>query len=332
MNQLFLHVGHPKTGSSYLQSILAIARQDLLKLGIDYPSHQTIKFAKELKITSGNGVILLAALQGERKVDDWFGEHKKICVSSEYMFPYLLPEENCDHFRTFIKSHKIDQVNILIFIRNPLDMAISLYHQFVKRGGGTDEFDKFIENFRTPFHVQRFLENFLDDEMINVSTYNYSYSSDKISDILFNYLGTENLSKISNNIKINRSLSAGELVLQKELNKVLGKSGELMADILCDQLPAIPSARLNISRESYERFMERLREPMEQVNRLVPQSEHYDLNLDFSALNIEEDNFSFSMEQLKVISEGVGGEIKRLRDENETLRDQLETLKNESQS
>ena len=53
--KLFLHIGHGKTGTSAIQSALAIASEDLAKRGINYPIQQSLRDrASRLEITSGN--------------------------------------------------------------------------------------------------------------------------------------------------------------------------------------------------------------------------------------------------------------------------------------
>jgi hypothetical protein len=53
--KLFLHIGHGKTGTSAIQSSLAIASDELSKKGISYPIQQSLREqASQLEITSGN--------------------------------------------------------------------------------------------------------------------------------------------------------------------------------------------------------------------------------------------------------------------------------------
>ena len=53
--KLFLHIGHGKTGTSAIQSSLAIASERLAALGIEYPIDTKLRDrASQLEITSGN--------------------------------------------------------------------------------------------------------------------------------------------------------------------------------------------------------------------------------------------------------------------------------------
>ena len=55
--QIYLHIGHGKTGTSAIQSAFAIAQKDLLKQGIEYPIQNTDREkASQFAITSGNWI------------------------------------------------------------------------------------------------------------------------------------------------------------------------------------------------------------------------------------------------------------------------------------
>ena len=58
MKNVIIHVGHGKTGSSFLQSVFAMNYQKMKEVGICYPEHTSNKIAIEGKITNGNGIFL----------------------------------------------------------------------------------------------------------------------------------------------------------------------------------------------------------------------------------------------------------------------------------
>ncbi len=51
---LYLHIGHGKTGSSSLQTFLALNKDNLKEYGIFYPEHVSFSNAEKGFITSGN--------------------------------------------------------------------------------------------------------------------------------------------------------------------------------------------------------------------------------------------------------------------------------------
>ena len=92
--KLFLHIGHGKTGTSAIQSALAIASEELAKRGISYPIQPSLRDrASRLEITSGNWQpnpeISLSdqLLEIEKKNQN----NSKIVLSSESLF-WLIPD------------------------------------------------------------------------------------------------------------------------------------------------------------------------------------------------------------------------------------------------
>ena len=127
--KIFIHVGPPKTGTSAIQLALLQARDDLLQLGINYPSH----CLGANGISSGNlESILSLDCDGKWQVSDEkvrnlledFKSSKQhtLILSSEYYF-YLVGE-----IATLIPSAKF-----IAYIRCPLETFESSYNQSVKR-------------------------------------------------------------------------------------------------------------------------------------------------------------------------------------------------------
>ena len=50
--KIFIHIGHGKTATTYLQSCLALNRDKLLGFGIDYPEFSSFEKAKRGEISS----------------------------------------------------------------------------------------------------------------------------------------------------------------------------------------------------------------------------------------------------------------------------------------
>ena len=63
MRTLYLHIGHGKTGSSYIQSSLVLSRDALAAQGIAYPPYKTDAAAAAGGMSSGNGKPLFQALE-----------------------------------------------------------------------------------------------------------------------------------------------------------------------------------------------------------------------------------------------------------------------------
>ena len=129
----FLHIGHGKTGTSAVQSSLAIASDELSKKGIRYPIQQSLREqASRLEITSGNWqpnseVSLTSQLLEIAKNNH---ENKKIILSSESLF-WLIPEliQNKSEWENHIDIH------IILAVREIEEMLSSEYQQRIKRHG-----------------------------------------------------------------------------------------------------------------------------------------------------------------------------------------------------
>ena len=84
--KLFLHIGHGKTGTSAIQSSLAIASNDLAGQGISYPIQQSLRDrASRLEIPSGNWEPKSEASLSDEllEITKNNGENSKIILSSE---------------------------------------------------------------------------------------------------------------------------------------------------------------------------------------------------------------------------------------------------------
>ena len=140
--KLFLHIGHGKTGTSAIQSSLAIASDNLRGKGINYPIGSTLRDrASRLEITSGNWepkpdislseqVLSIA----EQNQDD-----SAIILSSESLF-WLIPEliKNKSQWENQLDLH------IILAVREIEEMLSSEYQQRVKRHGDAMPLEQFL--------------------------------------------------------------------------------------------------------------------------------------------------------------------------------------------
>jgi hypothetical protein len=113
---------------------------------------------------------------------------------------------------------------------------------------------------------------------------------------------------------INRSMTRSELRFQKALNTVLGKSGYLVSDELCNTLPDVRSEAALPGVKEQEEMLERLSRTCEYVNEFVAPEHRYQLNV----LPIDEpdgglNHYDFTGEQIDVISKSLGREIQKSR-------------------
>lgn len=122
------HVGMPKTGSSYLQSLFATNAAMFAAYGIDYshPNEEVLEKARRGDITAGN----FNPKEAQRHLDRLekvAGE--TVLVSNEIMFQ--IGQIQADQ-RQRIAALK---PTVIMYVRNPVEMMASYHVQGIKRNG-----------------------------------------------------------------------------------------------------------------------------------------------------------------------------------------------------
>lgn len=156
MKEIILHVGLEKTGTTYLQNVFSLNKEKLAHAGILYPKagledrhHYWIAKAlgfnfEHEKFDRSRLVVVREEIIKE--LSDT--ECQRILISSEH-FDFNVSKEACNQVKTFFSGFN---VNVVIFLRNQIDYAQSLYIEHVK-WGGEQTFKEFLDtcgkfNFR----------------------------------------------------------------------------------------------------------------------------------------------------------------------------------------
>lgn len=236
---LYIHIGHNKTGSSYVQSIFANSVGALQKQGLVYPNSKNIQKAKQGGITTGNILAFSEMLKNNDAVYSK-GEYGKV-FSSELFFKSFIEKEFQQSFCTFIEKNSIISVKILLFIRDPVSLACSRYQQLVKGHGLTGSIEAYFEeNFNTPKEVNVVLDFFESLPIFQVTVKNYSREKKRLLSVVEEWLEVPSgtLNKPPQGV-VNRSLTFGELELQRFINFSLGASPNALANHVSNNLPDI---------------------------------------------------------------------------------------------
>lgn len=337
MKTLYLHIGHSKTGSSYLQSVFGLNAGTLARHGVHYPADQDTKRAAQGKITSGNGKHLLLMMkrfitQGRTPDELLLGDRRSTLLSSEALIGFLTcapgfssvsgpmrefwqdwnAMERIRVVTEWMKAHGFERVSVLLFIRNPISHFSSAYQQQVKRLGATETIDERADKYFLPNTVLTFLKQAKAHPEITVEVRNYSVVGHDLRGVVSDWLRVPQAELTSPEIgRINRSMTAAELELQRCLNMVLGPCGDLLSDPLCEKLPHIPSDPIHPSPQAQDRLWRRLRPSMEGVNEQIKILHHYR----FDRIDgwKPPDRHHFSSDQLHVIGNSIGKAIQSLR-------------------
>lgn len=126
---LYLHVGHFKTGSSWIQGVLKHKREVLATCGRHYPKID-VESADFYDASSGNiGNLWIT----DTRVKTVFNSQSKgegVVLSSEFLFDRLPRLNYFNEFKVFLASEGFDRLRVLLLIRNPIALISSGWMQF----------------------------------------------------------------------------------------------------------------------------------------------------------------------------------------------------------
>jgi hypothetical protein len=303
---ILLHVGHGKTGSSFLQSAMANSIDILADHGIAYPlGPDERERVRAGEISSGNITASPRRLARMLERGD-----DRLLLSSEALFNKMRPNGFMDKLRRREPELKVDA---LVYIRDPLDHAVSKYQQSIKRQGSTENFETFLASYNQPAKVVQFI-TWLETFDVTVTLRNYSRHRDDLLDTLGAWLGLEPGTLIPPPMaQVNRSMTNAEIAIQKAFNQHFGAdSARFVSDPLCERLPEIRSERPPASPEVLSGFLERMTRMIanHELVRCIPADESYRVATleDAQARFARPDpgaNFTFSSDQLRVLAESI---------------------------
>ncbi len=215
--RLYLHIGCGKTGSSALQLWLHRYREAFEKAGFFYPFGEG-RDPGEYEITSGNGKLLIDALEAHRAqayLQKLFRQYSRIIFSSEAF--QGIEGKNLKALRELQEKLGFD-ITVIVYVRDLYDVLYSLYHQRIKRHLETESFEHFIRQTKIvqQFHVLRRYEKFFDQ----IEVLHYDSEKERGLDRAFcRALGIDDgrIPPMASR-KVNRSLSVFEAELLRRMN------------------------------------------------------------------------------------------------------------------
>ena len=320
MRTLYIHAGHGKTGSSFIQSMLAASVRNLAIYKILYRVPGGGQGVARGAISSGNGHLLMEALDGTVDLIFRYRPNVDLLFSREQSMREFGEPGRIKAFRKLIDAGRFDRVEILLFIRNPISHAASHYQQSVKRGGRKNSVEAFFRKYKQPCYVQDFLEAFEQVRDTRVTVRNYSSGKGELREIIAAWLGVPAaLFSIPGKMNINRSLSRSETELQRAFNTVLGKGANFLSTRLCESVPDIEGEHIFPSQEAQRELWDRLEGPINWVNaRVEPQHRYvFDCQPADSPPSLQ---FLFSKSQIDAIASAVADEMLKMQAEMAALR------------
>jgi len=270
--KLFLHIGHGKTGTSAVQSFLALSHEELKEAGYLYPFHPSFANALQGRISAGN--ITVGPDSG-----NWLRDiHASIADDDGYI-AYIYSGESMFWFMDsfFAEYDRVGRdldVCILLSVRNPLDMLASDYQQNVKRAGEICGYSEFVlrrdcscaQTVRAAELVVA-----MEERGIDFKIFNYSSLGRRITSAVLRATGASIPYGSKEFGTVNRSLTGSELLLTRILNAVFGRVvGRRVSDTLVDALPNL-AADFPILEPSIEQLvLDRMAPAVDLLNRHLP--------------------------------------------------------------
>ena len=290
--KLYLHIGHGKTGSSYLQSWLACNAEALLfQAGLIYPEglpgQGQAMDGRALRghFSQGNGFVFEHLLQLRASPEQqrrWrrrlvAAAHDSVPMPNGLVFSFegwtkrfaaFLPD-----LQALMACWRLEQVELLLLVRDPLEHACSVYSQVVKRHGYGGSLDDWLASYR---FTERLLES-LDaiaaaGSSLQLTVAHYGRQRGELLPLLQGWLNLDPTQPWQQppQSRVNRSLTLEELRLMRYLNRRIGDAAARVGEHLVDRLPGEAAALLQPSQQAVDAFQERLQEPVELVNQRLP--------------------------------------------------------------
>jgi len=289
--ELILHVGHGKTGSSFLQSALATSNFDSLS----YPVSETQKAKAQIgRLTSGNVTYASGCFDVFRGREF---RSNKLLLSSESMFRPLVNGCLLDDVNAALEPSKIQ---LLLFVRNPLENAVSSYFQAVQKGFESADLDSYLRNFKRPKQVAEAIRH---SEGAELHIANYSVHRKELLQKFSEWIG-DTLPPPNSRVA-NRSLTIDEAAFICRLNRLLPRGATNgLGSRLCAELPEVKGRSVALPRQVLDDFVIRMKDQIDEVHELLGYEIYQYENLE-NFIGDEVSEFHLSSEQLNVIAKTV---------------------------
>jgi hypothetical protein len=280
--RLNVHVGHGKTGSSFLQSWWA-TNADVLRSrhGIGYPLRAPRSGRHEEdgvrgQFSMGNGFILEEVLADSDPVAvlaelaAGLPDHGQLLFSCE-RFVRSLPE-HLARLESSALAAGFEGLRLLLFVRDPLVHAHSLYAEMVKAHGYTGTVDDWLSIYNLHEAVEHFLKVQSEGRTIHLTAINYSLSPDRLCEEVCRWLEISETASFTDPpiARVNRSLDREELRALLVLNCLVGKNARAIGRRLVQELPDLPAQAIVASTGAQMGFLERLAPAVRRINAVLP--------------------------------------------------------------
>lgn len=311
---LMMHIGSPKTGTSFLQSVLAGSIDVLKSHGIDYPEPRRLQQTAAGNISSGNAQQFDPFVEQPDLLRD--NPAARLLFSAERFFNNLAQEPFQKDFARLLASSGVERVEILLFIRDPISFTMSSFQQEIKRGHTSQiDLSSHFASLNYPGQVSRVIDFLLTLPNVNLTVRNYSVVRTTLLEEFAIWLGVPVADMIKPPRKVvNRSMTTSELMLLRAMNQSVEASSGSIADAWCNRLPDVLSDDQRPPIEDQEALWDRLAKDIQQVNARVEPAHRFDRARDIMPPKKQSDMAEFSREQITVLAEAIAELVAKIRE------------------
>ncbi len=240
LGKLILHIGHPKTGTTALQTVFAASSSNLLDAGILYPVRTSPEWPKHslakpyLTGTDNSSLQRRTGLSGDalyqESLNYWnrlrlevaSSAHKLLLLSAEGLF--CRPSD--PYFRTKI-ADICDKVTVVAYLRSPASRFLSQINQKLRM---LNSFSLPPAEYYRPV-IEGYREAGFETISLNVYDRKRLRSGDIVDDFCYKHLQTTNLQLTrGRHEKSNVSISSEALVVLSEILSPLNYSSLFSRD------------------------------------------------------------------------------------------------------
>jgi hypothetical protein len=227
--QFFLHIGTEKTGSSFLQTLSALGREDLCRQGVWFPRGTSYdeRCMKAGRISAGNGRrfalwiekgdwdAVAANLKAEK--DEAAAQGCSIVmVSNEQLLAPLSAPETLGKFNETLTKLDFDALKLLVILRNPTAQFLSLYKHRAKSGKAGTITEWAETGYDLPQRLAE-LRRGVSDLGIDLTVRKYDRGEGALEKIFFTNWLEVTPPRVSVSTSVNPSLALSELALLRLL-------------------------------------------------------------------------------------------------------------------
>lgn len=328
---LYLHIGAAKTGTSAIQTHMVRHSETALKAGLYYPGSDTDTLANVGRPSGGNGASLARYLLDQHSSDQEIYDRlcsvmegynlmgrDKALISCQYL-EQISPERV--EMLQKVCANFAENTGIVYMVRDVADHAIAIYSDKVWREGDTRSFAEFIDDYHCPFEdvFTNFSSAFGPSAIHSLV---YDDCRDNLIAELFHTVGIKG-DNVALPEQINRSLSRLEIDLVRTL-QIEGEDKAYIARLASEhayRTRALDHERLEITSEELTRLEERFQPMITRINRTFLANGNARLNSCSDTLVISEtrggpsldDNARLVVEMLKAAVSAHDSLVSKLR-------------------